>query len=340
MSITSVRRRAFLASTLAIQLWRSTANAEAARSIDVTIPAGSVRLAARLYLPSGLGPFPALVFTHGSGPSGRDSSRYQEEAEHFTAAGIACLTYDKRGYGASTGDWKTAAFDDLALDAIAAVQYLRSRSDIDRKRIGIRGASQSGWVLPLAASHSADIAFLVLISPPAVSPYEQVLYNVRADLEDAGLSPPDVEKALQLTRSGLDYARTWKGWPEHRKRLDAASKERWVEIASGPRTPDDWLWKWIHPLIDFDVLPTVRHLKIPVLVLLGEQDREVPSQVSGYLLQQALSGSPHALVRYFPDGDHDLRNTKASKANGRAPLVTGYVETITEWVLERQKPDA
>jgi len=311
------------------------ARGEAPRSIDATIPSGAVRLAARLYLPEGAGPFPALVFTHGSGPSGRDNGRYQEEAAYFAAAGIACLTYDKRGYGQSTGDWKSATFDDLASDAVAAVEYLETRPEIAPRRIGLRGASQSGWILPLAASRSADVAFLVMISPPAVTPYEQVIYDVRTDLEDAGYPPPEVESALRLTRSGLDYARTWQGWSEHAKRLEAARKERWFEMASGPPSADDWLWKWIHPLIDFDVLPVVRSLRIPVLALLGEQDREVPSQVAGYLLQRALSANPHALIRYFADGDHDLRSVRAPKGNGRAPLVAGYLDAIREWVLSQ-----
>ena len=302
---------------------------------DIAISASPVTLAARLYLPAGNGPFPALVFTHGSGPSGRDSGRYQEEAQAFVAAGIACLIYDKRGYGQSTGDWKTASFDDLAADAIAAVRYLGGRREIASKRIGLRGASQSGWILPLAAARSRDVAFLVLISPPAVTPYEQVLYDVRTDLEDAGFSPGEVARALQLTKSGLDYARTGQGWAEHKQSVDANARERWAEIAAGPPSSDDWLWKWIHPVIDFDVLPIVRRLDVPVLVLLGEQDREVPSQTSGHLLEAAFVGNSRAAIRYFPDGDHDLRSTKAPKVDGRAPFVAGYLETISAWVLSR-----
>jgi pimeloyl-ACP methyl ester carboxylesterase len=307
--------------------------ADAPPQQDVSISAGPVTLAARLYLPAGNGPFPALVFTHGSGPSGRDSGRYQEEAKSFVATGIACLVYDKRGYGQSTGDWKTASFDDLAADAPAAVRYLASRAEIASNRIGLRGASQSGWVLPLAAARSRDVAFLVLLSPPAVTPYEEVLYDVRTDLEDAGFSPDDVARALQLTRSGLDYARTGQGWTEHQKRIAGSAHERWAEIAAGPPTPDDWPWKWIHPVIDFDVLPVVKRLDVPILVLLGEQDREVPSQTSGHLLEGALAGNARAMIRYFPDGDHDLRSTKAPKFDGRAPFVAGYLDTISAWVL-------
>ena len=306
---------------------------EARPAQDIVVPAGGVMLAARLYLPAGSGPFPAIVFTHGSGPSGRDNARYQEEAEYLAARGIACLTYDKRGYGQSTGDWRVATFEDLASDAVAAVRYLTTRPEVNAHAIGLRGASQSGWFLPIAATRSSDVAFLILISPPGVTPYEQILYDVRTDLEDAGFSAADVESALIITRSGLDFARTGHGWSEHRQRLLAVARQPWIDIASGPSSPDDWLWKWVHPLIDFDAIPLVQVLKTPVLVLLGEGDRECPSQVAGYRFGQALRDNTRSLIRYFPDGDHDLRSTKEPKANGRAPFVPGYLDSMRAWVL-------
>jgi hypothetical protein len=190
-------------------------------------------------------------------------------------------------------------------------------------------------VLPIAATRSVDVAFLIMISPPGVTPYDQILYDVRTDLEDAGFTPQETETGLALTRSGLDYARSWQGWADHKKRLDAAAQERWFAIASGPADPNDWLWKWVHPVIDFDAVPLVADLKLPILVLLGEQDRETPSQVAGYRLAQALRTNHSALVRYFADGDHDLRSTKQSTGNGRAPFVSGYLDTISTWVLKQ-----
>jgi dienelactone hydrolase len=77
---------------------------------------------------------------------------------------------DKRGVGGSTGDWNMASFDDLAGDVVAAVEYVKTRSDIDPKRIGLLGVSQAGWIMPLAAVRSKDIAFLISISGAGVPP--------------------------------------------------------------------------------------------------------------------------------------------------------------------------
>ncbi len=151
-------------------------NSGAAFSQDQPIPESvyflneDIRLVGELYLPTNPGPHPAVIFTHGSGGAGRDNSRYQLEATYFAEQGIASLVFDKRGYGESGGDWRVASFEDLASDALAAVDYLKSRNDIDVSRLGLRGASQSGWILPLAAIESADVRYLILISPASMTP--------------------------------------------------------------------------------------------------------------------------------------------------------------------------
>ena len=52
---------------------------------------------------------------------------------------MGMLGYDKRGVGRLTGEWKTESFDDLAGDAIAAVEFLKARRDIDPSQIGMLG---------------------------------------------------------------------------------------------------------------------------------------------------------------------------------------------------------
>ena len=295
---------------------------------------GDIRLVGDLYLPTSEGPHPALVFTHGSGGSGRDNRRHRLEAEHFSNQGIASLVFDKRGYGDSAGDWHSATFEDLAADALAAVAFLRSRPQIAPNRIGLRGASQSGRVLPIAAARSPDVAHLILISPPGVTPYEQILYDVRTDLEDGGFRGDEVDRGLDLLRSGLDYGRTGSGWKRHAERLQTAAGEEWLAVASGPPVPDHWLWSWVRPVIDFDAVPLLAEIDTPVLVLLGERDRVCPSQIAGYRIGKALAGREASMhrVRYFPEGTHDLELAVEEGSSADSQPVDGYLEAIVEWV--------
>lgn len=324
-----------------LQLWlvaclfnsTAVAAAESGSPIPIDFTSHGLQLVGDLYLPKTEGPHPALVFTHGSGGSGRDNRRHRTEAEHYARHGIASLVFDKRGYGDSEGDWQTATFEDLADDALAAVAYLKSRPEIDPQRIGLRGASQAGWILPIAAARSSGVAQLILISPAGVTPYQQIVYDVRTDLEDAGYAPAEVERALVLLRSGLDYARGERTWQAHAALLEGAAGEPWLDIASGPPVPDHWLWDWVRPLADFDAVPLLADIRTPVLVILGEADRVCPSQVAGYRMAEALGSRQDSRyrIRYFPGASHDL---EVVAENGEEVLTGGYLDTIVQWTLE------
>jgi len=105
---------------------------------------------------------PAVVLFHGSGLQKRDLIT----ARWFAAEGIAALAYDKRGVGESGGDFRMVPFMELCDDGLGAIKYLKSRKEIDAKRIGVWGLSQGGWLGPRAASRSADVAFVIAVSGP------------------------------------------------------------------------------------------------------------------------------------------------------------------------------
>jgi len=142
---------------------------------------GDARLAFTLDLPPGKGPFPAVVLGHGSGKTTRDQLIWA--SRHFTSLGFAVLRFDKRGVGESTGTYVFVGtkdspwvFPQLASDVAAGVRFLRTRPEIDPRRIGLFGSSQAGWILPLAA-RDADVAFVVLWSGPVCSVGQEMFYS-------------------------------------------------------------------------------------------------------------------------------------------------------------------
>ncbi len=170
---------------------------------------GGVRIAGRLLLPAGRGPFPAVVIVPGSPPARRDA--YDLWAMFFASHGFAVLSYDKRGVGGSTGRYVRAATDrnlhDLAADALAGVAWLRRQHEIDASRIGLTGGSQAGWIIVLAAATSHDVRFATIQSGPAMSVGRQLAY---AGLTRQGAAdpPPTDERVHQTldatTDSGFD----------------------------------------------------------------------------------------------------------------------------------------
>lgn len=178
---------------------------------EVRVESEGIELAGTLRLPArGQPPYPAAVILHGSGPTVR---RDLSEFHRLTAEGMAVLTFDKRGAGESGGrlfrvDAESCGevFDLLADDAVAMVDYLGTRSEIDASRIGLMGWSQAGWILPIAAEKRPDLAFLVALSGPAVSCGEEIYFSDLAKPGPRGrLSLAERDRAL----AGYDGPRGW-----------------------------------------------------------------------------------------------------------------------------------
>jgi dienelactone hydrolase len=166
---------------------------------------GDVRLAYTLDLPPGAGPFPAIVVGHGSGRVTREQMAWF--SERWTAQGIATLRFDKRGVGESTGTYSevpahtsTTLIPLLASDIAAAVRFLRTRPEIDPRRVGLAGVSQAGWILPHAARDVGGVAFMVLWSGPVCS---VGLENYYSSLADGTSRPLDEVYTLLPSFAGI-----------------------------------------------------------------------------------------------------------------------------------------
>jgi pimeloyl-ACP methyl ester carboxylesterase len=150
--------------------------------LSVRIEANAAVLAGDIFLPpqAARGLVPGVVMVHGSGRAER--AMYRRGTERLAALGMAVLLYDKRGVGQSTGRYREVTAEngleslgELADDARRALAVLASQRQIDPARVGFYGASQAGWILPLAADGHPAVRFLIVLSGPATS----VGYEIR-----------------------------------------------------------------------------------------------------------------------------------------------------------------
>jgi len=168
----------------------------------ITFQNGDVTLAGNLDLPAGKGPFPAIVTVHGSAPLTRNDIYNLRISHFFVQHGYAVLRYDKRGAGESTGKYPevgthkdgVANVNVLADDALAGVEFLKNHDLIDPDMIGLAGHSQAGWIIPLAASKSPDVAFMIISSGPTSSVGQEIYYS---DLTAEGTS---LQEASDMAR--------------------------------------------------------------------------------------------------------------------------------------------
>ncbi len=157
---------------------------------------------ATVYLPKTAGPHPGAVWVFGNGPQTRLPFA-APIVSSLVAAGVAVLSYDKRGVGGSSGvccPGDHQHFNLLAADAVGAVNALRAVPDVDPKRVGLVGASQAAWVAAVAGARSGSIAFTAIADGPTVTNGEELLYSLLTGEEGGGggvLSDKAIEYRLR-----------------------------------------------------------------------------------------------------------------------------------------------
>ncbi|NBH03531.1 alpha/beta hydrolase [Amycolatopsis sp. SID8362] len=254
---------------------------------EVTFTNGGVTLHGTVVAPPGGTKLPGLVLVHGSGTHSRED--YRDQAEAFARQGIATLIYDKRTEGYSQFE---RSYSTLADDALAAVEALRKRPDVDPARVGVWGLSEGGWVAPLAASRSADVAFVVTLGANGVEPSRQQAWAIEN----------------QLRRLGMDGSI-----------VRMASSAMLRQLIGGG----------VFPEARYDPVPVLKSLRQPVLGLWGAKDVLTPPGEAVRIFQESVAR--HTL-RVFPDAQHQLRRTTDGfdKLPGYAPgyleLVGSWVQ--------------
>ena len=296
-----------------------------------------------LLSPPGAGPHPAIVLIHGTGRT--DRYNVLPIAHFLVSHGVALLGYDKRGVGGSAGDWRTASLDDLADDAVSAVEYLQGRKEIDPKRIGVFGASQGGWVAPLAASKSAGksngIAFVMSVSGPAMSPAEVELARLEYALRSRGASEDDTRDALELVKRANDLARGRESWASFNVFLERAKNAPWFRFVSVPLAADSWLLEhWRRMPLDYDPAPVIARLHVPVLTMFGAVDETVLPEKNAARWRAALDagGNKSFAIQIFPNANHMLLEAQTGSEEEFPALqrfVPAFQTTVLDWLRTR-----
>jgi uncharacterized protein len=249
---------------------------------------GNVTLSGTLIFPATPPPHPVIVYGAG-GSSYGIREMFRVFAEFFALHGVAGLIYDKRGLGSSTGDWLRAGFDELTDDALAGVRLLKAQADIDARHIGLMSASQSGWIVALAAARSRDVAFMISQSGSDVGVEEQELYRSEAWLRADGFSETDIRDAMKFIHERYECALPGQGWDALAEAEREASKKSWFAYVGGHAGKDHPFWHFWGLIRDFDPVPVLEKVRCPVLAVLGAKDTFVPADKSARIWRQALA---------------------------------------------------
>lgn len=154
---------------------------------ELTYKNGNVTLKGTLFIPDSQTITSAAVIIHGSGSSHRDNFWYLYQADYLAKQGIMILLPDKRGSGASKGQWHTASMDDFADDVIAGAKKIQELNMADSLNLGFIGFSQGGAIAPLAALKFSDSDFVIDVAGSTVSFNEQLKFEIYNDVLASGV---------------------------------------------------------------------------------------------------------------------------------------------------------
>ncbi|HOC16847.1 MAG TPA: alpha/beta fold hydrolase [Vicinamibacterales bacterium] len=327
---------------------------------EVQVTSGAIRLAGTFTLPAGAGPHPAVVLLTGSGPQSRDEEVlgmpvFRLLADHLTRAGVAVLRCDDRGVGGSTGSVAQSTSSDFADDALAQVAWLKTRKEIDARRIGLLGHSEGGIVAPMAANRSRDVSFVVLLSGPAQTGEQIMLAQNELVGRASGVPEEQIRKNGALQRRMFAAARSGEGLealtaevralasealgrlPEAQRKaigdLDAAAARAAEQQVAGLKTP------WFRYFLTYDPVPALEKLACPALAIFAEHDTQVPAGPNREAMEAAFERGGHRdhTIVVVPRANHLYQESATGAPTEYAMLkkefAPGFAETITSWIL-------
>jgi pimeloyl-ACP methyl ester carboxylesterase len=282
---------------------------------EITFQSGEFTLVGDLQLPAGTGPFPVVLFVHGSGEADRTGGIYYLAImERMLRAGYATFAWDKPGTGESSGNLNPFhVISERAQILLDAIEVVKARPDINPHRIGLWGISQAGYVMPYALRQSDDIAFMICISCAGMSGEDQTTYQAMAMALCSGTPQDQTERRTELLAE-LDAARaydTYEEYVHYREVIDALfstvsdepqinrfgiiPEQAWLE--NNPRFEGWW-----------NPIEGIEQLTIPVLAIFGDKDPQIDPIQGAHAYREALeiAGNPRSRVELFHVANHGI----------------------------------
>jgi dienelactone hydrolase len=260
--------------------------------MTVVSPAGALK--GVLTLPSGKGPFPAVVMVAGSGANDFDETigpnkPFRDIAQGLAKAGIASLRYDKRtlDYPEQWDDKGGNNVDsEVTEDALSAVHALAKVPQVDPHRVMVLGHSLGAMLAPRIGSRDSGLAGLIMMAAPARSFLDVMVQQFRE----------------QGQRAGLDHAtiaRKVAAFAAERKLLDTA-KPGSAPDGKFMRMPQSYLLS----LHNVHQVATAKSLSMPMLLLQGGADFQVSPQKDFARWKQELDGHKRVSFHGYPGLSH------------------------------------
>ena len=311
-------------------------------------PDAKITLAGTLTLPNKDGVFPVVVLITGSGPQNRDEELLGHKpflvlSDYLTRNGIGVLRYDDRGVGESQGKFADATTPDFATDVQSAVNYLKTRKDVKKNKIGLIGHSEGGAIAPIVAANSKDIAFIVLLAGPGIAG-DQILLLQKALIERAaGVSEPDIQSGQTLLKGAYEIIKATTDSTSVEGKLSAYFNANHVPEKEALAITNQLSSVWMQYFIKYDPSLALQKVKCPVLALNGENDLQVPARVNldAIKLNLEKAGNKQVTIKLLPKLNHLFQESETGSPSEYAKIEQTFSPTalkeISDWLVKQTK---
>ncbi len=294
------------------------------------------------------GKFPAVVLISGSGAQNRDEELMGHKpflvlADFLTKNNIAVLRFDDRGVGESEGNFQSATTFDFAEDVKWAIEYLKSRNEVDKNKIGLIGHSEGGIVAPIVALNNSSVRFIIMLAGPTIRGDKLLLAQNKLILKDMGMDDDTLKKYLKEMELEFKCILESKNEDEGAKLLIEKStayfKENFKNLNGKFGMKEEnikvrakiYSTPWFRTFLKLDPAVYLKKVKVPVLALYGEKDMQVPVPLNSYnaykLLQ--IQGNQKSKVVVLKDCNHLFQTCET----GSIANYSKIEETISPKVL-------
>ena len=312
-----------------------------------------IQLAGTLTLPSKEGSFPAVVLITGSGPQNRDEEVMGHKpflvlADFLTKNGIAVLRYDDRGIAASKGNFTTATSLDFASDVEAGVAFLKTRKEINKKKIGLIGHSEGGIIAPMVANSSKDVAFIVLLAGTGIPGDQLLLMQQELIGKVSGMNESDLKQAKAVNVGAYEIIAKNQSAEQLKIELTKYIKKALTEINNSMKPEgineddfvklqvDQMISPWMIFFLKYNPAIALEKVKCPVLAINGEKDLQVPPKENLEAIKKALAkgGNKKVTAIELPGLNHLFQECKTGSPAEYATIEQTFSPTALTEILK------
>ena len=311
-------------------------------------PKANIKLAGTLTLPKKEGKYPVIVMITGSGAENRDEEIFGHKpflviADHLAKNGIGVLRFDDRGFAQSEGNFATATSEDFATDVESAVAYLKTRKDVNLKKIGLMGHSEGGIIAPMVAARSNDVAFIVLLAGPGISGYELLPLQGELINRASGMSEADALAAKKMSQGAFDIVKNSTDSKTLEADLTAYFKKIGMPEKEAKNNARQTAAPWTQFFIKYDPTTALKKVKVPVLAVNGEKDLQVPADIDLKVIKETLekSGNKKVTTIKFPNLNHLFQECQTGLVSEYGKIEQTFspsaLKEITDWIIKQTK---